>query len=102
MPSNRQLASRAICKHLKETRFRFAHRDELHELTGLVPGCVPPFGEPILPLPLYVDEAILQNEQVAFNAGSHTTSMLLSREDYLALARPQELFALTKRIEDAE
>lgn len=89
LSSAKQIESRQICKQLAESRFRFAHRDELLELTGLVPGCVPPFGEPILPLPLYIDASLLANERVAFNAGSHTHSMLLNRDDYLRVARPQ-------------
>ena len=88
-----RLSSRAICRHLGAQRFRFATAEELGELTGLVPGCVPPFGRPILPLDLYVDSSILQNERIAFNAGSLTVSMILDRAEYLALAEPREVFS---------
>ena len=65
---------------------RFATADELMDLTGLVPGSVPPFGEPVLPFPLFVDESIEANDRIAFNAGSLTDSVVLSIVDYLRVA----------------
>ena len=85
----RKLDSKAIRKHLGVRTSRFASKEELAELTGLVPGSVPPFGEPILPFKLYVDESIASNERIAFNAGSLTDSIIMSTEDYLALAQPE-------------
>ncbi|MBX7104871.1 MAG: hypothetical protein K1X57_12370 [Gemmataceae bacterium] len=70
---------------------RFATAEELHALTGLVPGCVPPFGRPILDFDLYVDPAILANDRIAFNAGSLTDSIIMSVEDWKRLANPIEL-----------
>lgn len=90
------LNSRAICRHLKAQRFRFARREELMKLTGLVPGCVPPFGRPILDLDLYVDRSILDNDRIAFNAGSLTDSMILARADYLRIACPAEIFSFSR------
>ncbi len=71
---------------------RFATREELAELTGLVPGSVPPFGSPILPFELFVDESIRANDKIAFNAGSLTDSVILGTTDYLRVARPAEIF----------
>jgi Ala-tRNA(Pro) deacylase len=92
----RRLRSRAICKRLGAQRFRFATPEELRELTGLVPGCVPPFGPPILPFDLFVDTSILANDRIAFNAGSLTDSMILSREKYIEIARPKDVFSFSK------
>jgi Ala-tRNA(Pro) deacylase len=88
----RLLSSRAIRHHLGAKRFRFASADELMELTGLVPGCIPPFGRPIVPLDLYVDNSILANDRIAFNAGSLTDSIVMDRASYIKLARPVEIF----------
>lgn len=77
-----KLNNKAIKQHLNSKKPRFATHEELMELTGLVPGSVPPFGEPILPFPLYVDESIIQNERIAFNAGSLADSIIMSVEDY--------------------
>lgn len=68
---------------------RFATPEELLERTGLTPGSVPPFGRPILPFDLFVDESIVANERIAFNAGSLTDSIVMATGDYLRVARPQ-------------
>lgn len=73
--------------HTKKTRF--ADAEELKSLTGLVPGAIPPFGRPILELDLYVDRSILENERIAFNAGSLTDSIIMNTKDYMMLSNPQ-------------
>lgn len=87
----RKLDSSALKKHFGAKKLRFADRDELLELTGLVPGAVPPFGKPFIHLDLVVDSSILQNQKIAFNAGSLTDSIIMSVEDYLKVARPEIL-----------
>lgn len=86
-----KLDSGAVKKQLGAKSTRFATPDELRELTGLVPGSVPPFGRPILPFELFVDESILANEKIAFNAGSLTDSIVMSVADYRRVAQPTVL-----------
>ena len=93
LPANCKADSGAIRRELGVRKLRFADRDELLQLTGLVPGSVPPFGEPILPFPLYLDAAIQGNERIAFNAGSLTDSIIMGVPDYLRLVRPTRVFA---------
>jgi len=85
----RKMDSRMIKDYFNVKRTRFANQDELLELTGLVPGSIPPFGRPILDLDLYLDESITRNNRIAFNAGSLTDSIIMDIEDYLRLAQPQ-------------
>jgi prolyl-tRNA editing enzyme YbaK/EbsC (Cys-tRNA(Pro) deacylase) len=87
-----KLDSSAVRKHFGARRTRFASAEELRELTGLVPGSVPPFGEPILPFTLHVDPSVFANDRVAFNAGSLTDSVIMSTADYRRVAAP-EVFA---------
>ncbi|MFG0328292.1 MAG: YbaK/EbsC family protein [Phycisphaerales bacterium] len=87
LSADRQLDSKAIRRHCNAQRIRFATRDELRELTGLVPGCVPPFGEPVLAFNLHIDPSVFENDRVAFNAGSLTDSFILAREDYERVAK---------------
>jgi Ala-tRNA(Pro) deacylase len=86
LSADRKLDSAAIKEHFGAKKTRFATPEELAELTGLVPGSVPPFGQPILPFPLYVDPSVFENERVAFNAGSLTDSIVMPIEDYRRLA----------------
>jgi len=81
-----RLDSAALEAHLGVRKSRFASREELAELIGLVPGAVPPFGEPILPLPLIVDASVLANERIAFNAGSLTDSIVMATSDWQQVA----------------
>ena len=85
----RKLDSGAVKRHFKVRKLRFATPEELDELTGLAPGSVPPFGEPILPFSLFVDTSITDNERIAFNAGSLTDSIIMAVEDYLRVATPE-------------
>lgn len=86
-----KLDSDALKRQFGVKKLRFASADELRELTGLVPGSVPPFGPPILPFPLYVDESIALNPRIAFNAGSLTASIIMPVADYLRIAAPEVL-----------
>lgn len=96
LPADAKLDSQAIRTQLGLKRTRFATADELLELTGLVPGSVPPFGKPILPFELYVDQGIAENDRIAFNAGSLTNSIILSIADYLQAAQPAAVFRFGK------
>lgn len=82
----RKLDSNAVRKLLGARRLRFATKEELFDLTGLVPGSVPPFGRPIFDLSLYIDRSVTVNERAAFNAGSLTCSIVMPTADYLRLA----------------
>lgn len=78
-----KIDSKKIRTHFNTRETRFATKEELFELTGLVPGCIPPFGRPILNFDLYLDDSIVQNEKIAFNAGSLTDSIIMQTSDYL-------------------
>src|SRR5207244_3849956 len=96
LPADRKLDSAATKAQLGLKRLRFATREELSNLTGLVPGSVPPFGEPILPFELFADLSIgTAHDKVAFNAGALTVSIVMSACDWEAVARPRR-FRLAK------
>ena len=90
----RKLDSSCVKAYFKVKRLRFATEDELLNLTGLVPGSIPPFGRPIFDIDLFVDNSIMENERIAFNAGSLTDSIIMSVNDYARLACP-EVFAFS-------
>lgn len=87
----RRLDNAAIRKALGVRNARFATRGELWAATGLVPGSVPPFGEPLVPFALHADPSILEQPRIAFNAGLLTRSYVLATADWIELARPREL-----------
>src|SRR4051812_5934175 len=89
MPANLQLDSKKVKQHFGAKSVRFATKEELFDMTGLVPGSVPPFGAPLLPFELYGDTAIGTTEdKVAFNAGSLTDSIVMTATNWKAIAQP--------------
>jgi Ala-tRNA(Pro) deacylase len=91
LPADRQLDTKKIKQELKVKSTRFATSEELLDLTGLVPGSVPPFGNAILPFELYGDTAIgAVEDKVAFNAGSLTLSIVMKASDWKTVARPAQ------------
>lgn len=93
---DRRIDNLALRRHLRVRRYRFATVEELHALTGLAPGCVPPFGRPVFDLPLFVDTSVAQRSEIAFSAASHTRSIRMAVSDWLAVARPTDIFAFAR------
>lgn len=89
LPAAHQLTAAGLRRALGVRRTRFASRAELAELTGLVPGTVPPFGEPILPLPLYADAALLELDRIAFTPGVADLSFVVATAGWRRVARPE-------------
>lgn len=50
-------------------------------------GAEPPFGL-LAGLKVYVDKILEENDEIAFNAGSHTNLVLMKFQDFVRLARP--------------
>ena len=91
----RKLDSKRLRTTLGARKVRFATREELFERTQLVPGSVPPFGKPLLALSLVVDESVLANERIAFNAASLEESIIMSVKDWQECAAPDRVVDVT-------
>jgi len=88
LSASRQLHGNQLRKQRRARRYRFATGEELAAITGLVPGCVPPFGRPIFDLPLYCDPSVFEQARIAFNPGSLTDSILMATSDWRRLVQP--------------
>ncbi len=75
-------------------QFRFSTKEELLDIAGVVPGCMPPFGNQIFEKAqrLYVSEALKDFPRIAFNAAKLDTSITLATEDYLHTVTPDSVF----------
>ncbi|MBT8447683.1 MAG: YbaK/EbsC family protein [Gammaproteobacteria bacterium] len=51
-------------------------------------GAMPPFGQ-LYNVELFADDALADDEEIAFNAGSHSELVQLTWNDYVWLAHPQ-------------
>ena len=90
-----RIDSAAIKKEFHAKKIRFATDDELNEITGLIKGSVPPFGD-LFNLELYVDESIKNNDKIAFNAGSLTKSIIMNTNDYFNISNYNKIFLFSK------
>jgi Ala-tRNA(Pro) deacylase len=63
---------------------RFASDDELRDATGLSKGAVPPVGS-LFGLRTIYDRSLLEVDVVNFNAGSHTDSVAMARDDLIRI-----------------
>ncbi|MBS0521359.1 MAG: YbaK/prolyl-tRNA synthetase associated domain-containing protein [Proteobacteria bacterium] len=88
LPGNRKLDFAAVAALFEARKCGFASPDTAQALTGCVMGAVPPFA--LNPdLAIVVEEDLLANETLFFNAGRLDRSMELDTRDWLAVARPR-------------
>lgn len=52
------------------------------------PGAEPPFGN-LYNLPVYVDQTLTRDEDIVFNAGSHTQTIKMKYADFARLVQPK-------------
>jgi Ala-tRNA(Pro) deacylase len=88
LPGNRKLDFNAVAGLFEARKCGFASPDTAQELTGCVMGSVPPFAlNPALAI--VVDEGLLANDTLFFNAGRLDRSMELDTKDWLTVAQPR-------------
>lgn len=88
LPGNRKLDFGAVAALFEARKCGFASPDTAQALTGCVMGAVPPFALNA-DLSIVVEEDLLANETLFFNAGRLDRSMELDTQDWIAAARPQ-------------
>ncbi len=62
------------------------------DFRGMFPGCdtgaMPPFGN-LYGMDVYVEDSLLEDEEIVFNAGSHTELIKISYKDFMELVDPK-------------
>lgn len=88
LPGSRKLDFNAVAALFEARKCGFASPDTAQALTGCVMGAVPPFAlDPALTV--VVDEDLLANDTLFFNAGRLDRSMELDTKDWLAAVNPR-------------
>ena len=85
MPADLKLDGQAVKAVLGE-KVDFAK--DVVELTGCVPGSVPPFGS-IFNIRTIVDPRLAENERLNFNAGTLTDSINMRYDDWVKTEKPE-------------
>lgn len=88
LPGNRKLDFNAVALLFGARKCGFTLPETAQALTGCVMGAVPPFS--LNPdVAIVVEEDLLANDTLFFNAGRLDRSMELDTKDWLAVARPR-------------
>jgi Cys-tRNA(Pro) deacylase len=89
LPADRQVEVKKFKGLTGLKDLRMARAEEVEKFTGGVKiGAVPPLGN-LYQMPVYVDEALGKNKEIAFNAGSNTCSIKMRYDDFLKVVKPQ-------------
>ena len=87
LPSNRTVDLLKLSTALGTDNVRIEEEKEFKDLFGdCETGAIPPFG-PLYHMPCYVDQSLMENESVYFNAGSHEECIQISTEDFLRVLK---------------
>ena len=71
------------------SKVKLAHEQEFRDMfPESEVGAMPPFGN-LYGMEVFVDESLSQDEEIAFNAGSHTELIKLAYRDFESLIKPK-------------
>lgn len=95
LPASRRIVMSDLREMLQVPHVRLASEQEFRDLfPDCELGAMPPFGH-LYGLPVYVAESLAEEEEIAFNAGTHTEVIKMRYEDFEALAKPVVLDFIT-------
>jgi Ala-tRNA(Pro) deacylase len=91
LPSNRKVILQDVRELTGCDRVRFASEEEFRSLfPDCELGAMPPFGN-LYNLDVYLAPSLAENDQIAFNAGSHTEIITMAYRDFERLVQPKVL-----------
>ncbi|HWX21614.1 MAG TPA: YbaK/EbsC family protein [Candidatus Binatia bacterium] len=89
LPSNRKIVLQDLREVTGSDQVKFAPEDEFKQkFPDCETGAMPPFGN-LYGMAVYLAEALTQNEEIAFNACSHTEVMKMAFKDFERLVKPK-------------
>ncbi len=91
LPASYKLDLDALRNALGVKHVELASEEEFkYRFPGCEVGAMPPFGN-LYDIPVYVAAKLAEDEEIAFNAGSHTELIKLSYKDYIDLVHPKQV-----------
>lgn len=88
LPASRKINFDQLKKVIGNDELRLASEDEFKDIfPDCEVGAMPPFGN-LYNLPVYVASALSEDEEIAFNAGTHTDVMKIEYSDFEKLVKP--------------
>jgi Ala-tRNA(Pro) deacylase len=89
LPANRKIVLQDLRELTGSDEVKFASEDEFRQkFPDCETGAMPPFGN-LYGMDVYLAESLTQNQEIAFNAGSHTEVIRLAFSDFDRLVHPK-------------
>jgi Ala-tRNA(Pro) deacylase len=89
LPADRKVVLQELREITGCDQVRFASEEQFQKrFPDCEIGAMPPFGN-LYGMDVYAAAALAENQQIAFNAGSHTEIIKLAYEDWERLVRPK-------------
>ena len=89
LPANRKIILQDLREVTGADQVKFVPEDEFKkQFPDCETGAMPPFGN-LYGMEVYAAASLAENEQIAFNAGSHTEVIQLAYEDFERLVKPK-------------
>ncbi len=91
LPANRKIVLQDLRDVTGSDRVKFASEEQFHQLfPECEVGAMPPFGN-LYGMEVFVADSLAHEEEIAFNAGSHTEVIKLAYADFERLVKPNVL-----------
>ena len=88
LPASYQVDFELLKENIKARKVKLASEKEFENLfPGCEIGAMPPFGN-LYGMKVYVAEILAEDEEIAFNAGSHTELIRLAYKDFERMVKP--------------
>ena len=89
LPANRKIVLQDLREITGSDEVKFASEEEFQKrFPDCETGAMPPFGN-LYGMDVYVAESLTGNDEIAFNAGSHTEVIKLAFKDFEKLVKPK-------------
>jgi Ala-tRNA(Pro) deacylase len=89
LPANRKIILQDLREVTEADQVKFvAEEDFKKKFPDCETGAMPPFGN-LYGMEVYAAAALAQNQEIAFNAGSHTEVIKLAYKDFERLVKPK-------------
>jgi Ala-tRNA(Pro) deacylase len=89
LPASRRVSLDEVGRVVGGRNVRLAQESEFKDVfPGCELGAMPPFGN-LYGVDVYVDPALAEDQEIAFNAGTHTELIRMSYADFERVVRPR-------------
>jgi len=89
LPANRKIVLQDLREVTGSEEVKFASEEEFKKrFPDCETGAMPPFGN-LYGMDVYLAESLIHNDEIAFNAGSHTEIIKMAYKDFDRLVRPR-------------